>query len=66
MPSSVIDHFSYDPDLSILKITFVSGMIYKYADVPQQVYDEMNAEGSKGRYFNYFIKDRYKFKKVRK
>lgn len=65
MPSSVISHFSYDMDSSTLKITFVSGKIYKYNDVPQEVYDEMKANGSKGRYFNYFIKDRYKFKKIK-
>jgi len=65
MPSTVIEHFSYDPDSSSLKVTFVSGNIYIYLDVPEKIYTALKIAGSKGRYFNYFIKDKFKFKKIK-
>lgn len=65
MPSSVINHFSYNPDHMTLDITFTSGIKYKYLKVPQEVYDMLKAAGSKGRYFNFFIKGKFKYKRVR-
>ena len=56
MPSSVINHFSYEPDAMTLNITFTSGIKYMYLKVPQEVYNMLKAAGSKGRYFNHFIK----------
>ncbi|RDC58613.1 KTSC domain-containing protein [Pedobacter chinensis] len=64
MPSSVINHFSYDADAKSLQITFVTGMVYQYKGVPQKVFNMLKAAGSKGRYFNHYIKDKYKFQKV--
>lgn len=61
MPSTVIEHFSYDQASSTLKITFRSGNVYAYKKVPQKVYDELKAAGSKGGYFNRFIKYSYEF-----
>jgi hypothetical protein len=61
MPSTVIDHFSYDEINTTLKITFRSGNIYVYKDVPQKVYSDLKIAGSKGRYFNHYIKNRYTF-----
>ena len=63
MPSSVIDHFSYDADAKSLKITFVTGMVYSYQKVPKKIFEMLKAAGSKGRYFNHYIKDKFKFKK---
>lgn len=65
MPSSVIHHFNYDPDAKALKITFVSGMRYKYKNVPEEVFNMLKAAGSKGRYFNYFIKGKFKYNKIK-
>jgi len=65
MPSSVINHFSYDIESGTLKIAFVSGMIYQYRKVPQQIYDMFKASGSKGRYFNHFIRGKFKYKKLK-
>ena len=64
MPSSVINHFSYDAESKSLKITFVTGMVYKYNKVPEKTFEMLKAAGSKGRYFNYYIKDKYSFEKV--
>lgn len=65
MPSSVINHFSYEPDSMTLNITFTSGIRYKYLKVPQDVYNMLRAAGSRGRYFNYFIKGKFKYKKIK-
>lgn len=61
MPSSVIAHFSYTPLTSILKITFVSGKVYNYEQVPPEVYEKLKSSDSKGKYFNQFIKNKFKF-----
>jgi hypothetical protein len=64
MPSSVIASFYYDAETSTLTIIFVSGMIYRYEDVPESVYHAMKASGSKGTYFNQYIKGKYEFERV--
>ncbi len=66
MPSSVVAAINYDEASSTLRITYVSGMIYDYLDVPESAYREMKASGSKGNYLNYWIKGKYKFKKINK
>ena len=65
MPSTVIDYFRYDSDKQCLIITFLSGNIYSYKDVPEKVYKQMKASQSKGKYFNHIIKDKYSFEKLR-
>ena len=64
MPSSVIKYFSYDAATETLKIIFVTDMIYQYKKVPEKIYKMLKASGSKGRYFNRHIKDKFKFKKL--
>jgi len=64
MPSSVIRHFDYDQKKETLDITFVSGISYTYKKVPLRIYQMLKAAGSKGRYFNYYIKDKFKYRKI--
>ncbi|WP_199141612.1 KTSC domain-containing protein [Pedobacter sp. ASV12] len=64
MPSAVIRYFKYDEQSHTLKITFVTGMEYHYTNVPEKVFQLLKAAGSKGRYFNQYIKDKFKFKKI--
>lgn len=64
MPSSVVDRIVYIEAKSALRITFVSGLVYEYRDVPEKVYQEMKAASSKGTYFNQHIKGHYAFKKL--
>ncbi|KQM69602.1 hypothetical protein ASE74_06340 [Pedobacter sp. Leaf216] len=64
MPSSVIKHFSYDSAKRLLKVVFVTDMVYLYKNVPEKIYKMLKASGSKGRYFNSYIKDKYKFQKL--
>jgi hypothetical protein len=64
MPSSVIADIFYDAVSATLRITYVSGKIYDYHNVPKAIYDEMKAANSKGTFLNRFIKGKYPFKKV--
>ncbi len=43
MPSTVISSFDYLNETSILRITFVSGLIYNYLHVPEEVYTAMKS-----------------------
>jgi hypothetical protein len=66
MPSSVIASMNYDASRRTLLIRYVSGLVYRYKDVPAEVYDEMRAAFSKGQFLNRFIKGKYAFEKVEK
>ncbi|MBR0811689.1 MULTISPECIES: KTSC domain-containing protein [Bradyrhizobium] len=59
MPSSVIRFFRYAPDTRELKVTFVSGRLYVYEDVPPEVAAAFGDARSKGTFFNQEIRDRY-------
>lgn len=66
MPSSVIKSFSYEEQHMVLKITFVSGITYAYKGVAPEIVDMLRAAGSKGRYYNHFIKGKFKYRRLRK
>ena len=65
MPSSVVKSFTYNPAKHILRVVYVSGKVYDYLDVPEDVYNEMKITGSKGTFLNFHIKDNYAFKKIK-
>ena len=64
MPSSVISFFSYDTAKAVLRVGYVSGRIYDYKEVPEQVYLDMKAAFSKGTFLNEHIKGKYTFQKI--
>jgi hypothetical protein len=64
MPSSVISFIRYDEKTHTLRIGYVSGMIYDYKKVPEEVYLDMKAAFSKGSFLNEHIKGKYKFEKI--
>ena len=64
MPSSVIRFFRYSPDTRELKVTFVSGRLYVYEDVPPEVAAAFRNARSKGTFFNHEIRDRYVFRDI--
>ncbi|WP_440641239.1 KTSC domain-containing protein [Bradyrhizobium sp. PUT101] len=64
MPSSVIRFFRYAPDTRELKVTFVSGRLYVYEDVPPEVADAFRDARSKGTFFNHEIRDRYVYRDI--
>jgi KTSC domain len=64
MPSTVISQFHYNADSRTLKVVFVSGIVYEYKNVPEEVCEAMKTSRSKGIYFNQHIKGKFKFEKV--
>jgi hypothetical protein len=64
MPSSVIRDFQYRPQERALYVTFVSGIRYRYLEVPLQTYEAMRASFSKGEYFNRHIRDAFGFERL--
>jgi hypothetical protein len=63
--SSELRSVGYDLSASILEAEFHSGDIYQYFDVPARLVLELLEAESIGRYFNAWIRPRFKFSKVR-
>ncbi len=59
MPSTVIKAFAYDPEGQVLTLTFVSGRVYAYQDVPADIAEGLRLAFAKGEYFNTAIRDRF-------
>jgi hypothetical protein len=54
--SSNLTSVGYDPSSATLEIEFHGSGVYQYFGVPPEVYDGLMNAGSKGSYFNRFIK----------
>ena len=64
MPSTAIRRFDYDPETRTLYVTFVSGQDYAYDDVPPGLAKDFRAAGSKGRFFQSRVRDRYAYRRL--
>jgi len=64
MPSSVISRIEYDHVNQVMKITFVSGFIYQYENVPEEIFRAFKSSGAKGIYFNRYIKPNYRAQRI--
>ncbi|MDR6943160.1 KTSC domain-containing protein [Mucilaginibacter pocheonensis] len=64
MPSTVISNMDYDTQTGTLRVTYVSGQTYLYKNVPEKAYKELKASRVKGRYLQFFVKDKYDFEKL--
>ena len=64
MPSTAIRDLFYVSKKRELRVTFVSGRRYVYADVPAEVFDAFKTSTSRGTFFNHEIRDRYAFREV--
>lgn len=54
----------YEKAKQLLKITFQTGAVYMYYDVPEQVYERLRHARSKGRYFNKYISGVFPFERL--
>lgn len=62
--SSNIASVGYDEGSQTLEIEFLSGSIYQYYNVPQNIYDQLMQAGSKGQFLNTYIKNAYPYSRV--
>jgi hypothetical protein len=65
MPSSVVAAMKYNPEKHKLRVTYVSGHVYDYKNVPEIVFENMKASPSKGVFLNRFIKAGFDFEKIK-
>lgn len=64
MPSSVITAYVYDYAAATLRITYTSGAMYEYLDVPAVTYEAFKAAREKGVFLNKHIKGAFLYKKL--
>jgi hypothetical protein len=62
--SSTITSVEYDDEARELDIKFTSGKMYRYFNVPLEIYAEFLDAGSKGKFFNDNIKGAFAFVEV--
>jgi hypothetical protein len=59
--SSMLAAVGYNPSTAVLELEFRNGLIYQYAEVGEEIYRELMAAESKGRYFLEYIDDQYPY-----
>ena len=63
--SSNLLQVCYDPPSASLDITFRSGGVYRYSNVPTHVHAGLMSASSHGDYFHQHIKDKYPCRRIR-
>jgi lysyl-tRNA synthetase class 2 len=62
--SKCVADVEYDPTDRSMIIVFQERGTYKYHDVPIDVYVDFETSGSRGTYFNSYIRDRFNYERV--
>ena len=62
--SSNIRSIGYEDATQTLEIEFMNCWIYQYYNVREIIYSEMMKANSKGKFFYYYIKNRYPYSRV--
>ena len=62
--SSNIAAIGYDPATETLEVEFLSGSVYQYYNVSENMYDQLMKDGSKGRFLHAYIKNAYPYSRV--
>ena len=63
--SSNLSQVCYDTSTLTLEVSFRSGGVYHYSNVPQHVYIGLMSASSHGSYFAQYVKNRYPTTKLR-
>jgi hypothetical protein len=62
--SSNLRSVGYDEAARVLEVEFQNGRVYRYLDVPREVYEELMSADSLGRYFNEYIRESYQYSRA--
>lgn len=62
--SSNIRSIAYDADSLTLRVSFLSGGVYEYYNVPLRIADEFERAASKGTFLAAHIKGQYRYSRV--
>lgn len=63
--STTLRSVGYDPATKTLEAEFRTGRVYAYSDVPPELWLSLLASGSKGKFFNILIRDRFRYHSIR-
>ncbi len=63
--SSMIEAVGYDAKTQTLEVIFSSGKVYRYFEVPQEVYANLLTADSKGSYMRDVVIDGYPYEQVK-
>lgn len=63
--SSNLYSVGYDSRAGVLEIEFRSGGLYQYFNVPFHIYEALMRANSHGEYFSAYIKNRYRWRRIR-
>ena len=63
--SSNLTSIGYDARLRILEVEFHSGGVYRYLEVPKEIFAAFMAAESKGRYFTAHVRNEYRFERMK-
>jgi hypothetical protein len=64
LDSSALASVVYLPQSRELDVEFRSGEFHRYSDVPPQTYTQLLEAESKGRYYNFNIRNRFLFRRL--
>ena len=64
MPSTVIGGVDYDRECKQLRITFTTGRVYIYENVPPDIVRALLSSGMRGVYLNRHIRGAYAYREV--
>lgn len=62
--STCVNSVTYNPVTREMTIQFQQRGTYKYLDVPFDEYIEFETAGSRGTYFNLYVRDNYEYERV--
>ena len=62
--SSNIRAIGYDTTTQTLEVEFLSGWVYQYYGVPENLYQQIMQASSKGQFLNQYIKNAYPYSRV--
>ena len=62
--STSLKSAGYDADNKTIEVEFVEGGIYRYFDVPKEIYEALLKAESKGRFYVAEIRDKYMYEKI--
>ncbi len=65
LDSTVLVWVRYLSELSLLQVGLRTGKDYEYFDVPTTTYLELLAAESKGLYYNYHIRNDFRFQQIK-
>ena len=66
LESTILAWVRYLPDLHLLQVGLRTGQDYEYFAVPVRTYAELLASQSKGRYYNFHIRNEFRFRQISK